>query len=306
MTPDAAIERLRQDFAARRPIRSGSLIVTVFGDAIAPRGGGALLGGLLRLLAGFGLNESQVRTALSRLVAEGWLASTRVGRRSAYSLTEAGQHRVAEASRRIYHGAPAAVRDGWRLAILPPLAPDRREAWQRALGWLGFGTVAPTVLLHPDPDAASLASLLADMPAAERPVLLAASDSAGSGGWAPIVARAWDWAALAHGYGTVTATFAPVAAHLSGPPDPEAALQLRLMLIHDLRRVVLHDPLLPAALAPAGWPGDGAFALAGRIYRAVAPAAEQWLDRHLARADGPLPVNATLGERFAICHGKSG
>ena len=58
----AAAELVAQ-FRRQRPLRGGSLIVTLFGDAIMPRGGAVALGSLIALAAPFGLNERLVRTA---------------------------------------------------------------------------------------------------------------------------------------------------------------------------------------------------------------------------------------------------
>ena len=38
-------------FRRQRPLRGGSLLITVFGDAIAPRGGAITLGSLIALAA---------------------------------------------------------------------------------------------------------------------------------------------------------------------------------------------------------------------------------------------------------------
>ena len=54
-------------FRRQRPLRGGSLIVTLFGDAIMPRGGAVALGSLIDLAAPFGLNERLVRTATTRV-----------------------------------------------------------------------------------------------------------------------------------------------------------------------------------------------------------------------------------------------
>jgi phenylacetic acid degradation operon negative regulatory protein len=71
-------------------------------------------------------------------------------------------------------------------------------------------------------------------------------------------------------------------------------------LIHQYRRVVLRDPLLPAALLPRDWPGRAARELAGDIYRGVLSASEQWLDRHASNENGPLPAaERELSRRFA-------
>ena len=77
------------------------------------------------------------------------------------------------------------------------------------------------------------------------------------------------------------------------------AFTARILLIHHYRRVVLRDPLLPIALLPKDWPGQAARKLCGRIYRALLPKSEQWLDRHATNENGPLPApDAALARRF--------
>src|SRR6202795_4020467 len=89
-------------FRRQRPLRGGSLIVTIFGDSIMPRGGAVALGSLISLAAPFGLNERLVRTATARLAKDGWLEGHRAGKRSEYRLSHDGRERFAEATRRIY------------------------------------------------------------------------------------------------------------------------------------------------------------------------------------------------------------
>ncbi|HTL93821.1 MAG TPA: hypothetical protein VL176_15820, partial [Steroidobacteraceae bacterium] len=101
-----AVRALLQHFQAQRPLRAGSLLISIFGDAIAPRGGAVTLGSLIRLAAPFGLAERAVRTAVARLARDGWLASRRAGRRSEYRLTRSGAERFAEATQRIYGESP--------------------------------------------------------------------------------------------------------------------------------------------------------------------------------------------------------
>ena len=55
------------------PPRSKSLVMTIFGDAIAPHGGAVWLGSLIELLAPFGVNDRLLRTSVFRLAQEGWL-----------------------------------------------------------------------------------------------------------------------------------------------------------------------------------------------------------------------------------------
>src|SRR5262245_51763084 len=55
------------------PSRTWSVIITVFGDAIVPRGGAVWLGTLVSFFAALGIGDGVVRTAMSRLAADGWL-----------------------------------------------------------------------------------------------------------------------------------------------------------------------------------------------------------------------------------------
>src|SRR5271170_7424450 len=83
-------------FRRQRPLRGGSLIVTLFGDSIMPRGGTIALGSLIELAAPFGLNERLVRTATARLAQDGWLEGSRAGKLSEYHLSSNGRARFEE------------------------------------------------------------------------------------------------------------------------------------------------------------------------------------------------------------------
>src|ERR1700753_493929 len=95
--PDPVAALLRQ-FRRQRPIRGGSLLITIFGDSIAPRGGAVTLGSLISLAHPFGLTERLVRTSVARLAGDGWLLARRDGRRSEYRITPTGRERFAEAA----------------------------------------------------------------------------------------------------------------------------------------------------------------------------------------------------------------
>src|SRR3978361_478726 len=75
----------------REPSRTGSIVITVFGDAIVPRGGSGWLGTLLEFFKTLDIDSGVVRTAMSRLAADGWLERNKVGRNSFYRLTRKGR-----------------------------------------------------------------------------------------------------------------------------------------------------------------------------------------------------------------------
>ena len=74
---------------------------------------------------------------------------------------------------------------------------------------------------------------------------------------------------------------------------------MRTLLIHAYRRVLLRDPLLPAALLPLDWPGAAAYALCRDFYRLTHRSAEAHLAATLADEGAPWPsANAAFYARF--------
>src|SRR2546423_13726821 len=64
----------------REPSRTGSIVITVFGDAIVPRGGSVWLGTLLEFFKGLDIDSGVVRTAMSRLAIDRRLQRNKGGR----------------------------------------------------------------------------------------------------------------------------------------------------------------------------------------------------------------------------------
>ena len=292
----APLRSLLRHFRAQRPLRGGSLLVTIFGDAIAPRGGAVTLGSLIRLAAPFGLTERLVRTSVARLAREGWLRGARHGRRSEYRLSRQGSSRFAEATQRIY-GAPHPAWDGrWTLLLLPA-GRRRPQQVRETLRWLGFGQLSPNVFAHPGATTAQSREWLRTLPDAADALLLSsrAADAAGERG---LAARGWDLEGLARRYRRFVQRFAALETVARGPQlSGEAAFLVRTLLIHEYRKIHLQDPLLPAKLLPPGWVGTRAYELTRRIYAAVFAAAEGYLSGNARRLHAPLPP-ATAVARF--------
>src|SRR6202000_3422051 len=90
------------DQLKREPSRTGSIAITVFGDAIVPRGGSVWLGTLLSFFETIDIDSGVVRTAMSRLAADGWLERRKVGRNSYYRLVKKGRQTFEAATAHIY------------------------------------------------------------------------------------------------------------------------------------------------------------------------------------------------------------
>lgn len=294
-------------------MRAGSLIITCFGDLLLPRGGRIWLGSLIALLQPLGLSERLVRTAVFRLVKGGWLATEVSGRRSDYFLTPTGRQRFEEAAEQIYATA-APVWDGhWRwVHVVGDLGSGPREALRRALYWQGFGELGSGNFVHPDADwqkvwLALRSDGLDPWLSALLPLQATHAHLPGTADDAALVRCAWPLEGLAVAHQGFAQCYGPILAEWQGDQGAPAggctdaeALQLRLLLIHDYRRLLLRDPQLPATLLPRDWPGQQTRVLCQALYQRLLDASERHLEAHLRLADGSLPaVSPLLRQRFA-------
>jgi phenylacetic acid degradation operon negative regulatory protein len=295
-----AVRVLVARFNGQRPLRAGSLIVTIFGDAILPRGGTVSLGSLIKLVAPFGLSERLVRTAASRLVHDGWVTAHRLGKVSEYHLSATGRERFAEATQRIY-GAPSPAWSGrWSLVILPQLPGPQRKRVRENLSWLGFGEFAAGVFAHPELSKQTLSQIREAAGGAE--VIVFDADLAEADAAQMLVSRGWDLADLSDGYRRFIKRFEPVLNAIGDAPleQHEAAFVARTLLIHEYRKLHLRDPLLPQRLLSPQWAGTRAAECCRDIYFGVFQSSERYLTKVGATLTGALPAaDAGVLKRFA-------
>ena len=85
----------------------------------------------------------------------------------------------------------------------------------------------------------------------------------------------------------------------AGEVEPEQAFLVQTLLMHEFRRVLLHDPQLPVQVMPNRWRGDAARELCAQLYRLTWRAACQHLQASCATPEGPLPPpSAQFFRRF--------
>lgn len=287
MSLSPPIASLLDQFHARKPARIWSLIVTLYGDAIVPRGGSLWIGSLIEIMALFGIDAGHVRTAVSRLSSDGWLSSTKRGRASYYRLSRSGEDEFLHATQRIYSSIP--VRHGdLRVALIGPAVADA-AALRNALKASGYASVSPVIHvgLGAPPQELQQSGLFVLTPEETDKRDLASA--------------AWHLEEIAQAYRDFIAQFSPLAVALDRQVlKYDEALVARTLLIHAFRRVVLRDPASPSDLLPEDWGGEAARALAARIYAAVVGPSEGFLDAHGRNEDGPLPPpGAAFHKRFS-------
>ena len=292
MSVQTECQKIVDEFRSRPTLRAGSLITTVFGDSIAPRGGTLWLGSLINTMADFGISERLVRTSVFRLVKDGWLQSRQIGRRSYYSLTDEGRERFEQATHRIY-GEPLAHWDGkWCLLLLSGLDTATREIVRKECGWLGFGQMSANVLAHPSPDLADLDVTTRRLGVDGSLVVIEGQTIRSESAMRDLARNSWNLDEIDVRYADFVQRFRPVFKVLSGNAQAteKSAFLIRTLLIQEYRKVLLRDPLATR--------GTVAVRLArSRVLPAV-PQPVPWRCRSsptrisidmMETADGPLP-----------------
>jgi phenylacetic acid degradation operon negative regulatory protein len=292
----AAIETIASEFLERRPIRSTSLIITLFGDVVSQHGGVIWLGSLVEALGLIGIDERLVRTSTFRLVQEGWLEAERVGRRSFYRFTAYGKREYERAARRIYSLERPDWEGAWTLLIPLAVPEEKREQFRRSLLWQGFGSFAPNVYAHPGSDIDTVGEMLDELGLRDQVLIMnAGTDTEQSRRLiAELLWKNWGLEQLSQQYARFVRRFQPAQRALAraGKLQPGQCFKLRLLLIHEYRRILLHDTDLPQSLLPRNWPGATAQKLTAEIYRAVAAGSLDYISSQLQSADAPMPAAA--------------
>jgi phenylacetic acid degradation operon negative regulatory protein len=188
---------------------------------------------LLTLTAGFGIKETAMRVALTRLVAAGDLVRSAAG----YGLSD----RLLERQRRQDEALnPRARRWGgdWLAVVITSIGCDARTraALRSGLSERRFAELREGIWMRPDNIDVDLG---ADLDVHSR--LLTARDDQP----AELAGRLWDLTGWA-------ATGDELLTEMAAAPDVPGRFMVAAAMVRHLRR----DPVLPVELLPPNWPGE--------------------------------------------------
>jgi len=257
-------------------MQARSALFDLYGDYLRPRGGRAPVAALVKLLAPLGIAPPAVRTAVSRMVRQGWLHPLRLISGPGYLLTPKAARRLDEAAARIYRTGRAGW-DGRFDLVLLKTPITRRDA--RRLSFLGYGMLGDHAWVAPR-SAEEVDLVLRDLAVAyER---FTASHVAGSMGAADVVSRAWDLGEIGRAYEEFVDDYRPVVALVNARSSDEEAYATRFQLVHAWRSFLFRDPQLPVSLLPPRWPGVSAASFFDRHSARLRPAADRYVERCLS------------------------
>ncbi|MEM7190600.1 MAG: PaaX family transcriptional regulator C-terminal domain-containing protein [Pseudomonadota bacterium] len=246
-------DRILSDLHGRGRLRVWSIIVSAFGDLIDPRDVAMPAPVLQDLMERLQIKPGAVRTAISRLVDDGWIDRLRDGRNVAYRLTKPAAAESDVAAARIYAGRKAADETLAQIVILPETARPEPAGMTRLRRGLYVSDGSASL---PE-DALVFSGVAMQVPDWAREAIAPAE--------------------LAGSFRQIETLFSPLLSAASVMPAADAAA-CRVLLIHYWRRIALRHPELPASMAPPNWPGDACHQLVAKLYTVLSWQMEDWLN----------------------------
>jgi len=289
------LKQVIDEFINNEALSGTSLIMTVFGDCIFHRGGIISLASLIQLMDVFGFNERSVRTAVFRLVQNGWLVSEKIGRTSYYRVTESSRQRFIMADQKIYSFNHQEWDQKWDLVLLSSVELENKAVLKKELEWLGFANIAANVMAYPGCDHLKLQNLLLNLKMTDQVVIFKAEALQLWQESYPTVKRMvesnWPVAELHQRYEKFIGDFREFFNSVENEAELDSvqAFQIRILLIHQYRRILLKDPNLPFELLPSNWLSLNARNLSSNLYQTVVAAGEEFFMETARTSEGSMP-----------------
>lgn len=241
---------------------------------------------LVDLLADFDIPEISTRAMLSAVHRKGLLNLGRRGRRSEYSLSEFGRHRLNENIRQVFtSNADTNDWDGqWTFVTfsLPERTRSTRHLLRRRLLSEGFAVLFGGVWVAPGRREEIAARLLQDLNIDLVSVVVGrSSDLLPNGN--PL--RAWDLQELRGHHDEFLRTFGPFTNLATADLSNRKALQIRTALMDAFRDLSAREPNLPNQLLPDDWPRPKVRRLFIELYDMLATMAEARVRESFVRHD---------------------
>lgn len=263
--------------------KTQSLIFTIYGDYIRHYNNRIWVGSLIRLLEAFDHNPQSVRMSLSRMSKQGWLSIDKEGKKSFYTLTEAGKNRLNTAAGRIFNIGKERWDGRWLMVVLQNRFDDarHRQAFIRELEWHGFGQLSTNVYITPNPLHETMDRLSVKYNLEDKVDIFSAEYTAGEN--SRLIQRGWNIEEINERYESFFEKYSRdyvldrqliAEGRLT---DAECFIK-RVMLTHEYRKFLFIDPGFPAELLPGRWLGHHAGQLFSDYYQLLGRGAIEFFE----------------------------
>lgn len=264
--------------------RSRTVVVSFLGAIVRPMGAWMPISGTVDLLSQIGLDSASVRTAVSRLKANGWLRSeARHGVRG-YALTDQASATLAAGDEVIWHSRqPADLSEGWCVVnfSVPESIRSKRYQLRSHLAHLGFGNIGTAMWIAPARMRTAVEDAVQELELSDYATIFV-GDYVGPQDLTALLYGSWDLAAIDQSYRDFSAKYKARARRVEKQtPDPAEAFAMYLGVVDHWRKLPFRDPGLPTELLDRDWSGPAAAAVFERLVSvlekpALAHAATYW------------------------------
>jgi phenylacetic acid degradation operon negative regulatory protein len=267
-------------------MQARSALFDLYGDHLRAHGGRAPVAALVRMLAPLDIGAPAVRTAVSRMVRQGWLSPTRLVTGPGYAVTPRAARRLDDAGSRIYRTNQPPWDGSFDLIIADSSLPrNDRLRFANSLAYLGYGRIGDLTWI------ATRSSPEADAVIAESGLVIdrfTAHHAGAAKDASALIRRAWDLDRIGREYREFVIDLRPIVDGVD-TADPRAAFTARFRLVHAWRTFLFRDPALPAKLLPANWPGTRAAEFFDEHASRLRPGADRFIEECLNLVAAPTP-----------------
>ena len=237
------------------PGSARSLLLTLLGEFVLPRGRPVWTSTLVYVLVGVGIAEKAARQAISRAASAGWIQSHPVGRQTCWTLSDHGRSVINEGAERVRSMSRRSTSWDGRWLVLVTTFPETLRAQRmklyRALNWVGFGNPTPSLWINPHPDREDEARQVLLKLKLSRYTFAFVGPSLQIGLTdRQIVKESWDLDKVSRHYDGLIKHFTKLR-----PQSGDSVLFTHVQLVNEWQTIPFIDPGLPAELLPPLWGG---------------------------------------------------
>ena len=255
-----------------------SLFFTLYGDYVKDAGETITLRSLIKIFKEFGFSEGAIRAGLHRMRKNGLVISMKgEDRKIRYKLSEKGMLRLIEGTRRVYEGGRRKWDGKWRIVIynIPENNREIRDRLRRELKWLGFGMLAQSTWISPNPMEEVVKKFIQDLNNSSSNIHVDIFLSEYLGDPKQLMEKCWNLKEVENEYIKFLEKWGKVLEMIDKFKENEAFIT-RINLVHEYRKFLNIDPQLPEDLLPQNWVGYKAYELFIKLRNELTPKADKF------------------------------
>jgi len=255
-----------------------SLFFTLYGDYVKNVDETISLRSLIKIFKEFGFSEAAIRASLYRMEKNGLIITINKGnRRISYKLSEKDMIRLLEGTKRVYEKVRRKWDGKWRIIIynIPENNRELRDKLRRELKWLGFGMLANSTWISPNPVEGILRKFINEFYDSSTNIDVNIFIAEYLGDPKHIVEKCWNLTEVESMYKNFVEKWSKTFEKIDEMKSNEAFVK-RLLLVHEYRKFLNIDPDLPEDLLPSNWIGFKAYELFIKLRNELTPKSDEF------------------------------